>query len=340
LEYTEEGVTNWNVYEWGFWDDATKEIVAVNFNEEKWWQAMPVFHKISKEDASRELGHKLDGKNWAVDACASRRYKNLNLFENHAFIKVFFPSADGLGYCSLPLGKYAKTAPVNMKSLQGFSMLCDMSQATVSCVDENIFYTFRERAKYGFLMTPAQGSKLFNIIKRDLLAAKEGHFVYQIETENCAKWVQETLVEVLGEENVPNLYKTFFLETEGSGVIGWMMKVLRRAPKSIQPWLVTRLHLPLGAFKGSWIEKEGVKSWISLMTVSFWENGMIYFPAFLNHQLSKGHLLVKKVIAVVKATLYATFSRILNILANVNEIVSFIAQPVYLPKDLLFRSIS
>ncbi len=300
LEYTEDGIINWNVYEWGYWDNDAKKFVCVNFEEDNWWQSLPLFKTISMEDASRELGHKLDGTNWAVEACASRRYQNLNLFENHAYLKIFFPASNGLGYSALPLGKYAKTVPLTMNPLKKFSILCDMTPATISFIDENIFYTFREQTTYGFLMSREQGKQFFDTIKRDMLASKDNHLVYQIETENCAKWAQETLTSVLGEENVPNLYRTFFLDTEAKGVIGWMMKILRRAPKAWQPWLVTRFHIPLGSFKGSWIVRNGMRHWISIMTLPFWENGMIYFPAFLHHQMEKGLLLVRKIACAIR----------------------------------------
>lgn len=295
LEYMEEGIVNWNVFEWGYWDDEQKKLIEFDFEQKDWHYQLPIFQRLSNQEASRKLGHALDGRNWGVSARASRKHLNMNLFENHAFIELFFPHPDGLGYSTLPLGKYAKSIPSS--AVESLAMLCSMAPATISFIDENIFYTFREQAQYGFTMTSEEGKRLFEMVKEDIKSGKKGHFVYQIETENCAKWVQETLVTVLGEENVPNLYKTFFLETEAEGGLGWMMKILRLFPKKWQPWLVTRFHIPLGAFKGSWIERHGMIHWVSLMTHPFWRDGIIYFPAFLHQQLKRGSIIVQKVIS-------------------------------------------
>lgn len=279
LEFMAEGIIHWNTFEW-----------KIDLDKEDWWRQLPLFETLTLQEAKKRYSDSLDGKKWGIAARATRSSLDLQLLGNHAFFEIAIPAENCRSYTIFPIGKYAKEVPFNLTPIQGISYLCDMSPATLSYVDENVFYTFREHSFHFFPVSSTDGKKLMNHIKRDYLEGVRGNLRYQIETENCAKWVQELLTEILGEK-VPNLFKMHFLQADAGGPIGYMMKLIRKLPNSCQTWILTRAHLVLGAYKGAWIEKNGIKHWISLTTVTFWENGMIYFPPHLPHQKAKGQLL-------------------------------------------------
>ena len=290
LEHMEEGIVNWNVHEWGRYNAEKQEMKKVDFELRKWWNQLPVFETLSLVEAQERYGNQLDGYIWTVASRATRTEATMNTLGTHAFLEIVIPTEDGNGYRVYPMGKYAIGVPMTFNAIEGMGYMCQMAPATIAYLDENVFYSHRQQTHYAFPITPDQGLDLMELIQENMIDSREKNFVYQIETENCAKWVQETLVSILGEDKVPNLFKISYLDVELDGVPGAVMNFVRLFPRNWQGWVLTRLHIPLGAGSGVWIEKGGKRFFISLKSLPFWEDAMIYAPPLLHHQQQNGTL--------------------------------------------------
>ena len=104
----------------------------------------------------------------------------------------------------------------------------------------------RQHVGYSFALTREQGLKYMDSIKEDILQARKGNIVFQIETENCGKWIQTKLEEHLGKENVPNLYRTALIDSEPLGWLGWGWRIIRLMPQFCQSKILAWCHYPLG----------------------------------------------------------------------------------------------
>ena len=246
---------------------------------------------MSIRDAQKLYGLHLDGVSWNIAVTANRSYTTLNPLSNHAFQEVAIP-INGKQYAIFALGKYGTEIPESFSALDALPRMCAFVPATIAYPDPGYFHADRQFARYSYPLTKAQGIALMNHIGWDMELGRKGKMFYQIQSENCAKWIHDMLHHVVGEENIPNLFFVHFLDTEPLGAVATLFNTIKALPKDFQTYVLTRLHYFLGAStKGVWIDKK----YISLCRTHFWENGSVYLPAFLHKQqetcaLGKVHL--------------------------------------------------
>lgn len=289
LEFLANGINNWNVHHWGWWDADNEVYRMIDFNDPEWWKQLPSVGNLTIEQAQKRYGKHLNGRNWNVAAIATRKKRTLAIEDCHAFIEVAIPIDNG-HYAIYPMGKYATDQPLIFNVMGGLQILCNMASATVAYPDENIFYTFRQHTNYSFAITREQGYRLMARIKHDMHVAQQGNFIYQIEADNCAKWVQTKLEWLVGKANLPNLFTMSFLDTEPEGpteAIFWFVKLF---PKKWRYWIITRMHLPFGATKGRWVIENGKRKYLTLSKSAFWNNIVVYHPSLLHQQQEQGFL--------------------------------------------------
>lgn len=287
LEYLAHGVTNWNVQKWGRWNPAKSSWDEIDLTHNEWWHQLPLTELISKEQAFERYGQRYDSTQWIVAATATRGSSSLDYENTHAFFEIAIPWGDGR-YATFNFGKTAILFPSTF--FESLLMFCKNSYATVVYPDENIFYTHRQQVYHSFGVTPKEGEHLMAIIKEDMKKAKESNFVYQIESENCAKWVHESIEKVIGEENVPDMFRMHLLDTEPVGLVAKIFKWMKKLPAPIQTPILVFCHLPLGAMRKTRIVHEGKAIYTSLTQHDFWKTGTIYLPAMLHTRKKLGLL--------------------------------------------------
>lgn len=316
LEYFAHGITNWNCHNWGYWNDSEKKYCTIDLSHNHWWYQLPNIEIASAEEMTKRYGETLDGKSWCVSATATRGSQTLDYENTHAFLEVAIPWGDGR-YAIYDFGKFARKYPSSF--FEGVTIFCKNLRATVSYPDENIFYSHRERSDQPFLIGEEEGLLLMEQIKNDMLAANEGNFVYQIESENCAKWVYEHLESTVGKERLPNLFRMNLLDTEPTGAVALIFRAIKLLPHFLQVPLLTLFHRPLGAAKETWIVEKGKYLCKSLTRHKFWETGEIFLPALLHKLKEEGIIAhfrefidgIKEVLIV--CTLRITFSNLFYI---------------------------
>jgi len=287
LEFFAAGITNWNTHLWGYWDAVEQKHCEVDLTQQQWWNRLPIQELLTIEQAQRRYGSHLNGVMWNVAATSSRSTITLNYDGCHSYLELAIPSGTD-HYVVYAFGKFAKKYSTSMwENLQFF---CHNLHATVAYPDENIFYSHRQHAYHSFPLTPKEGELLLERIRRDIVLGRADNFVYQIESENCAKWLHEHLEGVLGEQVVPNLYRTALLATEPVGIMALLFSCLRALPSYGQVLLLRALHIPFGAKRPTWIVEEGECVPKSLHLHAFWQTAEVFLPAFLHKQQELGIL--------------------------------------------------
>jgi hypothetical protein len=289
LEFFSQGIVNWNAHKLGWWDEVGGTYHTIDLYQNEWWNQLPLFETITPEEAEQRYGIRVDEDRWVVAATATRGASTLDFENTHAFFEIAIPQASGQ-YRIFNFGKFGVYFPTTF--FENLTTFAETMHATVAYPDENVFYSHRQTAYFPFLFERQEGLALMDAIKRDIFLAREANFVYQIESENCAKWTHEILVETLGAERVPNLYKMSLLDTEPTGIVSKIFNMIKKLPKDFQVGMLTAIHFPLGAWKGREIKENGNVVRKNLIRHNFWNTAEVYLPAFLSHQKETGALSV------------------------------------------------
>jgi len=279
LEFMADGIVSWNVQRLGRWQVHLGDRELIDITQRTWWKQMPVFERLTKKQAEDRYNRRMDDKQWIVAACASRGSLTLDYNSSHAFLEVAIPSGHD-EYSIYNFGKFATYFPGTI--LDSMTFFCTTAIATIAYPDENVYYTHRQHANFAFAITPEEGFKLMDSIRGDIQHARDRNLVYQIESENCAKWTYEKLVDTLGAHRVPNLFLMPLLDTEPAGVVHHVFKMIRNMPSAAHVPVLTLLHKPLGAHKGVWVYENGKTVHKSLDKHEFWKTGMVFLPALLH----------------------------------------------------------
>lgn len=276
LEFMAEGIVNWNIHQLARRDH--QEIERIDVTRSKWWEQMPLFELLNRRQIWKRYGIALKPRQWIAAACATRGRPNLDYEETHAYLEVAIPRGKGL-YAVYDFGKLALKYPETL--MEKMSMFTKNVHATVAFPDENVYYSHRQKGFEPFALSPRQGEELMSLLKRDIESSRKLNFIYQIESENCAKWVHHVLEDVVGHENMPDLFRMQLLDTQPQGPVALLFRWIKQLPARWQVPVLAHLHLPLGAFRKIWIWEEGRKVAKSLSSHTFFKTGQIYLPALL-----------------------------------------------------------
>ncbi len=287
LEFMAEGVINWHYLNLGHWDAQNEQYQVIDMEQAAWWEQLPAFETLTLQEARRRYGQHMDGYTWNVAATASRGSATLDYEQTHAYLDLAIPLGRGR-YAIYDFGKFANWFPTNF--MEVMSIFAFNVHASVGYPDENVFYTHRETAQHSFAITPEEGMRCLSSIRDDILVAREANFVYQIESDNCALWAHHKICDSIGEERVPDIFTMKLIDTEPVGPVAGLFALIRKFPATMHDTILVKLHLCLGAFKGTWIEENGQKVYKSLVNHDFWNEGGIYLPALLHRKIESGLL--------------------------------------------------
>lgn len=283
LEYCKEGIINWNTLELGSWVPFEGVWKRIDLDRPDWYNELPAFETLTPTEIKERYNiDEPPAQQWVLSAVSTRGSLNLDYNNTHAFLELAIPNGAG-SYQIYNFGKFSIEFPKT--ALDRIKMLCRTTEARVSYPDENVYFTFREQALYPLLLFEHEGREVLDSIKKDILTGWKGNFVYQIESENCAKWVHYKLEVGRGSFAIPDLFRMPLLDTQPGGPVSALFALIKWLPLSMRVPLLTFLHLPLGARQSIEIEEEGVRVAKSLSTHEFFRHGEVFLPALLNHKV-------------------------------------------------------
>jgi hypothetical protein len=299
LEFFSNGIANWNSHLLGWWDADRREYHLVDVNRPAWWKELPFLETMTVEKAKEIYGDHLNGTEWTLAVNATRTTHTLSPDASHAFIELVVPMVDGM-YAIYAMGKFATTYAGSM--FDSLKLFTATLKATVAYPDENIFYTHRQHVRRSFALSAVEGMRYFESIRKDILRARAGSLTYQVESENCAKWIQDKMEELLGAQRVGNLFRIAMLDTEPPGAALTLFSFLRQLPSDWHSPVLSVLHYIIGAWRGIWIEEGSQKVWVSVTTTQFWNDKVCYVPAVLHQQQLQPMLLAQAPVPVISTT--------------------------------------
>lgn len=288
VEYFAHGIANWNAQHLGYCIPSQKRYKTINLEQAEWWRQLPPLEIISWEEAKGRYGSWVSGLNWIASAKASRHHLNLNYEKCHAYFEIAIPTKDG-SYHIYDFGKFARMFPYGV--VDNMRMFTITTPATIAYPDENIYHTTRQHVGYAFELHHYQGLILMEELRQDILRARSGNMVFQIEAENCGHWIQTHLEELLGKELVPNLFRAKLIKSDAQGFMGAFFKFVRMLPTMYHPYAMNIFHYPFGAWRGHYVmDGNGKRVFKSLNRTSFWKDIVVYMPALLHRQYERGYI--------------------------------------------------
>ena len=274
LELCEDGVIDWNSFEWGYWNEEKQEVDRIDLSKDQWWEDLPVFETLTVDQVEGEYGIQLDGKEWGAVLMASRLKTTLDALGHHGWIEILMPTESGK-YQVFPLGKYPKDFPRSKGKQMRF--LCGTVSGAITYPDDNVSYLHRQIKGFPIALAPELGEKFMRNIGKDIQATWDDSFGFQYLGENCATWGWERLNEVI-EGEVRRIYELNIFETEPTGPSGRLMTFVRLFPKPLRPNMLNLSLRVLGAAR-TMVTSEGEKSLTQYPR--FWEDKKIHFPSAL-----------------------------------------------------------
>ncbi len=285
LEVFEEGITNWNGFQLGHWDAALQHYVMVDLLQPRWWENLPVLETITRKDAQERYKIPIPSGRWVVAAHATRGNINLSYEETHAFIQIAIPICGDL-YRIYDFGKYGLYFPKNY--LEVLNLFAKTMPAGVMYPDDNTYSLQRQHGYYPLVIDPDSGRKTMDVMRQEFFSCLAGKQVYQIETDNCARWTHEVLSGIVGQEALPNLYQMPLIECEPGGFIQSLFGLIKKLPKKFHTYVLTRMHYGLGAWRGMWIKGSSGYIWRSVSNHEFFDTGVVYLPALVIEKREQG----------------------------------------------------
>jgi len=279
------GITNWNAHKLGWWDPAANSHICVDLTSPRWWEMLPVFEELSKDQVEQKYSLSLGDGDWLVSAMASRETLDLDLDRRHGYLVATIPTELGR-YRVYPFGKFPELFPGGKFALMTF--LASTVLGKVSYPDENEFYSHRQKAAYPIKLMAKQGMELMEIIKEELFGARHGNAIFQFIGENCAFWVQATLEKVKGI-SIPNFFKLATLKSEPqNGPLRYLFFIMRRSPEYLQPSLLKMVDTLLGSWRQIRVIEDGEAIYKSVRKSSYRAQHIIFQPGHLHQQIEKG----------------------------------------------------
>lgn len=280
------GFANWNVHEWGSWNG--KGYDNIDLDQPNWWEKLPVQETLSKEDFEKRYGlEPLKEGEWVGFAKASRMTTDLDVDETHGYLGVAIPQPNGR-YRLYDFGKFAERFPAGSKDRVLF--IGDTLYSKISYPDENYSYGQRQIAAKPFILDPAKGLKLMEIVTDYAKRARERNLIFQFAWENCAFWPQEVFRRLFGAE-MPNLYKAKIIDaTPSNKILRVYFKVMKKMPSWIQWGMVRFIEFMLKGWRGVTVTENGKKVKKSVWRSPFHNNMHAFLPALLHEKILKGEV--------------------------------------------------
>jgi hypothetical protein len=288
LEYfPQTGIENWNAHELASWNESTKKFDRVDFSVEKWWENLPVFRELEREEVENRYGISVEPGKWIVCPKATRDSPGMKPEGTHGYLEVAIPTSEGR-YHIFPFGKYSAKYPAGF--LQHLHFYGNTVKARIVYPDENVFYSHRQHAGHPIALTSEEGANLMAKIKEDIHKGFEGNLVFQLGAENCAFWVEDIL-----EKTVPrkprNLYRIDILHSDlGNPLLNALFAFVRRLPRIVKNSFIRLLGVILGSWRVRTVVENGEKKRKSLYKNSIHRNRISYHPTNLLLQVQRGEL--------------------------------------------------
>ncbi len=290
LEFFQNGgIRNWNTHHRARWNPETGRHDKTKTLPEKPFKGYPKVRTVSVETLTEEyrISTPRPG-DWVLGVRSSKLSEGADLIVNHACLEVMIPRKSNPNlYHIFNLGLYMADFP---ETAWGFlKTVGNTVPAAMVYPDETVYQPERQHVSYARPLTDEEKKRLQEVIIEDFNAADTSNLSFQLETENCAKKVQQITKRVWGEES-PNFFRVNLFEVKAPGFSGVLVKGASMLPKALQMQFLHAYNYPFLPHRGLWIEENGERVWKSVTTSEFWNTGDLYLPSIMHERVDANEI--------------------------------------------------
>jgi hypothetical protein len=294
-EYLRPRISNHHSLELGPYNPKTDDYERPDLSPGKkdWWKSIPPLDTLEVGEVEKMYGiNKLKQGQWLIVVRSSREDCGRDVDKSHGYKDVLIPDENGR-YCLYPFGKYAAEWPVTF--LEKALFITNTLPSKVACPDENHYMPQRQQAIVPLSAKKEDGLDLMEMIRKDLIKAREGNIVFQFPWENCAWWVQTLVEKLFGPEKfggpIPNYYRSHLLEAEPKITpLPLVFRVCRALDGFLRNLVIRIVEFCLCAWRGTTVMEKGKKVYKSVSNSKHRKKFEIYHPSTLHARIMSGTL--------------------------------------------------
>ncbi|CRX39446.1 hypothetical protein [Estrella lausannensis] len=298
------GFIRWNYHKMASYNELKQEWEPVNLTQPNWWENLPEFETLTKEELKKRFDLKRDIQDgeWVVVSLAAKQNDRLRIDDCHGYCEVAIPKGDGT-YGYYPFGKYATRFPQG--ALEFLSFVSNTVPAEIVYPDPNPSYSgIRQQAAHPRIVSEAKGRKYLEQIRTDIQKGREGNLVFQFAWENCAYTVQDWADRAFCKKGAcnqtPHLFIAPLVDAGAVEPLDSLIGIFKDLPQGMQDALVGTTASLLGSARGLVIEDDNGKKVKKSVEKSPFHQGFeldgnkvyhhIHLPSQLHRQIKKGKL--------------------------------------------------
>lgn len=270
----------------GYWDAKQNKHVMPKLTEQNWIHRVPPARIVYDQDLRQYYGQEIEGKTAFIKVKATRTVADkgpyLYALNCHGFWGIYI-SMGGGKWKVLDIGIYANRFQNTL--WQGLSLFGNTVPRVFTFLDQNGYYTHRQRAAYPLLLEKEVTQNYLNRIYKTF--SKLG--VFQFTANNCTRPVQK-VTEKTGAEKLNFFRMPFTKARSGLKPLDFWLALLDKCPQTIRYWGIYLVQKLLFASRGLEIEYQGRKKWYSVAShLKAKAQGNMYHPAYLHYQIEQAH---------------------------------------------------
>jgi hypothetical protein len=267
--FQDKGVSNWDSHQQSAVDTVGNAVDLIDLDRDDWYKMLPMKEHLTNEEASEKFGFECDGSQYVFTIVATRTADKLNTFGSHSFFRIAIPDGNGGYDYTFGWGKFTQRYPQSVIDLLGY--LCGPKLAILEYPDNNEQYTYRQKKEVHFPMTFENGAACVESLRKDLRNARNDNLAFQILVHNCTDWVARKMSKYVSEE-AGTLFEMGFLDLEIVGIMGLIVRIMRKAPQWFKNIFFFCLGVVLGGFRKIRLTKSnGEEKIISIMQTPPWK---------------------------------------------------------------------
>lgn len=263
----------------GVWNADLQQHEMPAMTEQDWIDHIPASRIASHEELIAQYGDEIEDRDFFFKVVATRQHLDLNALDSHSFWQLYIRMEDG-NWKVLSIGPYAYRFQKGV--LDGLWLFCSTLLGVVALLDQNCYYTHRQRTAYPIF--PDQEVKEKLLARIFLLVQYSG--VFQFAGRNCAYSIQKLTGKLI--DDLPNFFKMpITMARTGIAPLDNILAWAHRQGEGARWLVVTILHMLLLSARSLRIQthKEKIVDYSVYEYLS--EGHDIYNPSYLGYQIDE-----------------------------------------------------
>lgn len=266
--FKDQGVVPWDPHAMGMINSDGKAI-PIDLSNADWYKNLQMRDYFTAEEATARFGLPCDGTNYILSVVCKRARKNMDTFGSHSFLRILIPLGNNTYAYTYGFGKFLKEYAQN--GCEEIGCLFTPGEGTMEYPDNNETYTNRETKEFHYSLDPEKGAACLDSFRLDCLDSQEHRLIFQILTNNCTDWGMKKIKKFV-DSNAGDITNISYLDLQPSGVLGTLLKVLRKAPD----WIRRATLSTIAFFLGGWreitiVHRNGKEKTVCVLNTPPWD---------------------------------------------------------------------